>query len=316
MSKQNIGEVLSRALDIPNLKCLGSSGGGCINEALTFVKDDGEKIFVKVNHKPEARRMFDGELVSLEALYSMDIVRVPKPIKVLDLPGGGGAMMAMEYIDFSGLSRYSARLGEELARLHLLNAELGERSKKGEKFVGKSEQYKYVDKFGFDVCTCCGYIPQDNTWQDDWTTFYGRKMDIQIKLVEQNEGDREARELWTQILQKLPKFFEGLEIKPALLHGDLWGGNVGEMKDCPVIFDPASFYGHSEFDLAISKMFGGFDSDFFNAYHKVIPQSPGFRKRTDLYKLFHYINHWNHFGGGYRGQTISTLHKLIGYLKT
>ena len=59
-----------------------------------------------------------------------------------------------------------------------------------------------------------------------------------------------------------------------------------------VIFDPASFYGHSEYDLAIAKMFGGFSSSFFDCYHKVIPQSAGFRKRTDLYKLFHYLNHW------------------------
>lgn len=59
-----------------------------------------------------------------------------------------------------------------------------------------------------------------------------------------------------------------------------------------VMFDPASFYGHSEYDLAISKMFGGFSSSFFDSYHRVIPQAAGFRKRVDLYKLFHYLNHW------------------------
>lgn len=59
-----------------------------------------------------------------------------------------------------------------------------------------------------------------------------------------------------------------------------------------VIFDPASFYGHSEFDLAIAQMFGGFSTAFFEHYHKVIPRAAGFRKRSDLYKLFHYLNHW------------------------
>ena len=59
-----------------------------------------------------------------------------------------------------------------------------------------------------------------------------------------------------------------------------------------VVFDPASFYGHHEFDLAITRMFGGFDGKFYNAYHKLIPKSPGFATRQKLYILFHYLNHW------------------------
>ena len=59
-----------------------------------------------------------------------------------------------------------------------------------------------------------------------------------------------------------------------------------------VIFDPASYYGHSEYDLGISYLFGGFNSHFYNAYHKVIPKAPGFEGRKELYKLFHYLNHW------------------------
>lgn len=59
-----------------------------------------------------------------------------------------------------------------------------------------------------------------------------------------------------------------------------------------VAYDPASFYGHHEFDLAITKMFGGFSSQFYTAYHSLIPQSPGFTTRSNLYLLFHYLNHW------------------------
>ena len=59
-----------------------------------------------------------------------------------------------------------------------------------------------------------------------------------------------------------------------------------------VVFDPASFYGHHEYDLGIAGMFGGFGSDFYNAYHKRIPKAPGFEKRHLLYKLFHNLNHW------------------------
>lgn len=105
-----------------------------------------------------------------------------------------------------------------------------------------------------------------------------------------------------------------MEIIPALLHGDLWGGNVAEDDSGPVIFDPASFYGHSEYELAIAGMFGGFSGSFYSAYHSKIPKAPGFEKRLKLYQLFHYMNHWNHFGGGYRGSSINIMRNLVKWL--
>lgn len=70
--------------------------------------------------------------------------------------------------------------------------------------------------------------------------------------------------------------------------------NVYNLKYVPlaVIFDPASFYGHHEFDLAIAAMFGGFTQEFYDAYHRLVPKSPGFVMRHKLYLLFHYLNHW------------------------
>lgn len=96
-----------------------------------------------------------------------------------------------------------------------------------------------------------------------------------------------------------------------------------------VAFDPASFYGHHEFDLAIADMFGGFTKEFYDAYHSLIPKEPGFETRHKLYLLFHYLNHWyvapfpfighklflssclrNHFGMGYRSNAISLIKQL------
>lgn len=187
------------------------------------------------------------------------------------------------------------------------------------------------------------FSPQKNEWQDDWVSFYSQqKLQHQLNMVENSHGDREARELWAKLqvhhqkqnktyiclivsviwqwkfaycvcyLQlKIPQFFSDVEVVPALLHGDLWGGNVAESTEGPVIFDPASFYGHSEFELGIAGMFGGFDSSFYSAYHEKIPQAPGFAKRNQLYQLFHYLNHWNHFGGGYRGSSIRIMKNLL-----
>ena len=46
-------------------------------------------------------------------------------------------------------------------------------------------------------------------------------------------GDHELRELWPQLQRRVPSFFAGLEIKPALLHGDLWSGNAAENEEGP-----------------------------------------------------------------------------------
>ncbi|CAL8234594.1 unnamed protein product [Boreogadus saida] len=113
-----------------------------------------------------------------------------------------------------------------------------------------------VEKYGFHVATCCGYLPQENEWQDDWVTFYSRhRLQHQLNMVEKSCGDREARELWSHLQLKIPQMFTELEVVPALLHGDLWGGNVAQTTEGPVLFDPASFYGHSEYELGIMAMF-------------------------------------------------------------
>ncbi|KAK7474331.1 hypothetical protein BaRGS_00034379 [Batillaria attramentaria] len=280
-------ELLKRELNTSKLKSLGRTGGGCISEGSSYDTDLG-RVFIKINGKEEARMMFDGEAASLEALTSMQVVKVPAPIKVISLPKGG-AVFVMENLEItSGLSQHAALLGEQLAK-----------------------EVQAVDKFGFDVSTCCGIIPQDNTWLDTWPELFARKIDQQISMAEEEYGDREARSLWSQVVPKLSTFFKDLDIKPALLHGDLWNGNAAEDKDGPVIFDPASFYGHGEFDLAISNLFGGFGRRFFDSYFKVIPKAPGYQNRLELYKLFHYLNHWNHFGGGYQGSSIRTLQSVV-----
>uniref|UniRef100_A0A4X1U0T8 protein-ribulosamine 3-kinase n=1 Tax=Sus scrofa TaxID=9823 RepID=A0A4X1U0T8_PIG len=262
----------------------------------------------------QARRMFEGELASLTAILKTGTVRVPKPIKVLDAPGGG-SLLVMEHLDMRSLGSHAATLGVQLADLHLDNKRLGETLQKEAGTVGKGGgqvERPFVDQFGFDVVTCCGYLPQVNDWQSDWVTFYARqRIQPQMELLEQGSGDREARELWAALQLKIPDLFRDLDIVPALLHGDLWGGNVAEDPSGPVIFDPASFYGHSEYELAIAGMFGGFSGAFYSAYHGRVPKAPGFERRHQLYQLFHYLNHWNHFGAGYRGSSLSIMRNLV-----
>ncbi|NWT76608.1 KT3K kinase, partial [Prunella himalayana] len=211
--------------------------------------------------------------------------------------------------------RHSALLGTHLADLHLHNQQLRDKMKKEGSTAGKGQEQmeiQFVDQFGFPIVTCCGCLPQVNNWHSDRLSFFARqRIQPQMDLVERSSGDTEARELWAQLQLKIPSFFCGVEIVPSLLHGDLWGGNVAEDDSGPIIFDPASFYGHSEYDLAIAGMFGGLSSSFYSAYHSKIPRAAGFEKRLKLYQLFHYMNHWNHFGSGCRGSSINMVRNLV-----
>ncbi|KAH9515153.1 fructosamine 3 kinase [Bulinus truncatus] len=302
-------ELLKHELGLTRIKSTSKGGGGCINEGSAYDSDQG-LIFVKQNSKSEALQMFQGEYESLMALKRTDQVKVPKPIKVIKNPNGG-AMLVMEYIDMQALSLHAAKLGEQMARLHLYNVELKRMADSQQTSLHtKVDSSSHINQFGFPITTCCGYLPQNNDWMDNWLDFFARKIEQHVKLAEQKYNDREARQEWSLLLPHLPKLFQDLEIFPALLHGDLWGGNAGETADGPAIFDPASFYGHSEYDLAISKMFGGFGKTYFTSYHNLIPKQAGFDARQDLYMMFHYFNHWNHFGGGYKSSTMRLLHGL------
>ncbi|KAF5903646.1 ketosamine-3-kinase-like, partial [Clarias magur] len=146
--------------------------------------------------------MFDGEKASLDAILSTNTIRVPKPVKVVDLESGG-AVFIMEHIEMKSLNRYATQLGHQLADMHLHNKQQKEKQKKEEQTVGKGtgqSEVQVIDKFGFHVNTCCGYIPQANDWQEDWVCFYAQqRLQHQLGLVEQSYGDREVQELWSSL---------------------------------------------------------------------------------------------------------------------
>jgi protein-ribulosamine 3-kinase len=42
-----------------------------------------------------------------------------------------------------------------------------------------------------------------------------------------------------------------------------------------------------------------------------MPKQPGFEKRRDLYLLYHYLNHYNLFGSGYRSSAMSIIEDYL-----
>ncbi len=113
-----------------------------------------------------------------------------------------------------------------------------------------------------------------------------------------------------KIENTLPKLLDD-NIKPVLLHGDLWSGNFISGKKYPYFIDTASYYGHSEADLALTFMFGGFSNEFYNGYKSIMPFAEGFDKRKPLYMLYHYLNHLNLFGNTYYSGVMNCAKQLV-----
>jgi len=59
--------------------------------------------------------------------------------------------------------------------------------------------------------------------------------------------------------------------KPALLHGDLWGGNYTIDKMATPPFTIPLLLRQPRMDLAMSLLFGGFDNSIYNCYDEVYP---------------------------------------------
>jgi fructosamine-3-kinase len=100
------------------------------------------------------------------------------------------------------------------------------------------------ERFGFHITTYNGTLAQDNTWTKSWREFYTAGMVRMLALEENARGPNdELKRLSEPLLKKvIPRLLDPLEtdgrsIKPVLLHGDLWLGNVSfqkasEIKTC------------------------------------------------------------------------------------
>ncbi|KAL8160030.1 hypothetical protein V2J09_001567 [Rumex salicifolius] len=187
---------------------------------------------------------------------------------------------------------FKALLGTKLAEMHR---------------AGKSEK-----GFGFDVDNTIGSTPQKNTWTSDWVDFYAEhRLGYQLKLARDQYGDSTIYERGQRLAKNLRPLFEDVVIEPCLLHGDLWSGNITYDKNG----EPFEFAidGHNEAEFGMSWC-AGFGGSFYNAYFEVMPKQPGFEKRKDLYLLYHYLNHYNLFGSGYRSSAMPIIDDYLRML--
>ncbi|XBH88001.1 hypothetical protein VPH35_075357 [Triticum aestivum] len=252
-----------------------SSIGGGCINAAQRYDTDAGSFFVKTNRRI-GPAMFEGEALGLKAMYDTKSIRVPLPYKVGSLPTGG-SFIIMEYIQFGRSRGDQSALGRKLAEMHK-----AAKSDKG---------------YGFYVENTIG------------------RLGYQLKLISQRFGDSAIYEKGQQLIEKMHPLFDGAVIEPCLLHGDLWSGNISaDTNGDPVILDPACYYGHNEAEFGMSWC-AGFGGEFYRSYFEVMPKQPGFEKRRDLYLLYHYLNHYNLFGSGYRSSAMSIIEDYLRMLK-
>ena len=161
--------------------------------------------------------------------------------------------------------------------------------------------------FGWSMDNCIGATPQPNPPTNRWIDFYRQYRLDQFQMANSKGTTFSGSH---ELLDKLEVFFADYEPFPSLLRR-LWGGNASTTKMEPFIFDPASYYGDRETDLAFTYMFGGFSNAFYQAYDESFPLHSGFEDRKILYNLYHELNHFNLFGGGYGNSAQSSIHRLL-----
>jgi protein-ribulosamine 3-kinase len=265
--------------------------GGCINECYRWESASGP-IFVKVAQAGSSA-MLEAEAAGLHALQLARAVRVPGVLGVGTR--ADAAWLALEWIQAGTATGVTDRvLGEQLAGQHRCTE----------------------PAFGWSRNNTIGSTPQLNDWDDSWVEFFReRRLRYQLRLAEQNGYSGRLQQRGLTLLTHLDEFFSSYHPVPSLLHGDLWGGNRGaDERGQPVIFDPAVYYGDREADLAMTRLFGGFGASFYSAYQATWALDSGAAARTDLYNLYHVLNHLNLFGAGYLGQALSMIDRLLGEL--
>ena len=268
-------------------------GGGCIADARVATFEDSSKVFVKCAASPP--EMFIREAEGLRALAAAAAIRVPEVLAVNE------HSLVLEMIRQAPKKRgFAEAFGQGFAMLHRHRGKAC--GFPHDNFIGSTRQLNQ---------------PLDGPWDqaaDDgsrWPEFFmERRLRFQVRLAASGGHGHELEHLLDRAEAPIIELLSAVIEPAALLHGDLWSGNfiVDECGEACLI-DPAVYYGHREADLAMARLFGGFEPAFYCAYAEAWPLMPGHEDRLPIYQLYHVLNHLNLFGSGYFSQSKQILQK-------
>jgi fructosamine-3-kinase len=268
-------------------------GGGCINQAARL--DTSAGAFFAKWHPAPPPGMFSAEAAGLAALAASPTpLAVPEPVAWDDgASGGPGFLITTWLAPGRPGAGFAADLGAGLAALHRSTA----------------------PAFGFAADNYCGSTPQPNGWRGRWLDFYReQRLAHQLRLaVEAGRIDPAQRRGYDRLLDGLDDLLPEDGERPALVHGDLWSGNVHvTAAGLPALLDPAAYFAHREAELGMATLYGGFGPAMYAAYEAAWPLAPGWRERNGLYQLYHLLNHLNLFGGAYAQAAWAVARRYVG----
>ena len=287
-----IQKALSRSNKVSNnslIEKIIPVGGGCIHQAWCIHFENGKRVFAKSNHIDNINMFkFERECLSvLKKFTNNSYICVPKTLDLISYQNI--SILFLEWIDLKQCQQNV--LGKGLALLHKSSSEWSKKN------------------FGWEEEGFIGSNTQIKGWNRNWGEFFVnyrlRPQLIQAKAWGVRVDDHE------DVLKYLSSYLNDHHPKISIVHGDLWSGNCGTSKnDLGSIYDPASYWADREVDISMTKLFGGFNSEFYKGYEEIWPLDKFSRDRTDIYNLYHLLNHANIFGGSYKENSLRILKDL------
>lgn len=258
--------------------------GGDINDAYLLSSED-DQLVLKVNQVKNFPDLFQKEANGLHMLRSTETIDVPK------VYGYGNfdnfTYLLIEYKKPGKVRpQFWEDFGQQLAALH--------------------QQTNAT--FGFSEDNYVGSLQQYNGSAEKASEFYiEQRLKPQFEIATKNGFTFENLESFYQKVEHLVP-----DEPPALIHGDLWSGNyVVNSEHQPCLIDPAVAYAPREMDLAMMKLFGGFDDKIFETYHEHFPLEKDWEQRLGLWQLYYILVHLNIFGGHYYSRAKELMSQYI-----
>lgn len=289
---------LNRSIQFQSTSGGGYSGGGGASTSAVIDPETGNKYFIK--SAVGEHDMLKAEYIGVKTMDETNTIKVPKPIAYGEYEARRQAFVIFEYLEMSsGGSQYN--LGQQLAKMH--------------RNINPNGLY------GFHINNAIGATSQPNLpWINNWSDFWDQhRLGHMLQLTNNAQCSNDTIQ---KLRMKTKELLSLHETQPSLVHGDLWGGNKcfckvqtddGNHNIIPCIFDPATYYGDREVDIAMTYLFGGYNNDFYKGYEDEWPLSVGHEQRRTIYNLYHILNHNVLFGGSYINQARNMIDTILRY---
>lgn len=258
-----------------NIISLSAVGGGCINDAYKLLCDK-DVFFLKLNKSDNSKEMFEKEAEALKILAQKSRFVVPTPHFVASVKNYH--VLAMNFIE---LGNKNSGFWEDFA-------------------IKLFEFHSVTNQnFGLEYDNFIASLLQKNDFKDNWISFF-----VEMRILPFGKLLVDGGKLSYSQFKKLEDFANTLSRffaneKPALLHGDLWSGNfMTDNNGNAVLIDPAIYFGIPEVDIAMTKLFGGFHSDFYAAYENSLGEKL-FADKIEICKIYPLLVHAELFGLSY-----------------